>query len=468
MDPFASATTMLSALRNRQISAVELLELHLRRIGRYNPILNAIVMPDWENARKAAAAADEARARGEEGALLGLPLTIKDCINVRGLPSTMGSPTHAGRIAKADAPLVARVRAAGGITMGKTNMSTWAAGWHADNRLFGRTNNPWDLERTPGGSTGGGAAALAAGLTPLEFGSDSAGSVRVPPAFCGVYGHKPSETAVPRSGHFLDPPLPNPAAIIFVQGPMARSAEDLELAFDVVAGPEVGEDVAWRLEVPPARHERLADYRVAVLRPLDDCPLDDDIGAAFEGLAAELGRLGATLHEVRAEEILGDLHEHFQLYMTLVQPVVVNMICPTPEARQNALENCLSFKYEFDLARGLLGNPTDYLDWLLQREQYRARYRAFFQDWDLLLAPITSVPAVPHTLAREADHLKYPVLANLAGQPATAFPMGLTRTGLPIGLQVIGPYLEDRTPLRFAQLLARELGGFQPPPGYEE
>jgi amidase len=472
MNPFASATTMLSALQARQISAAELLELHLRRIERYNPTLNAIVISDFDHARQTAAAADMKRARGEDGPLLGLPLTIKDAIDVLGMPCTSGDPHQADRRPEADAPVAARVRAAGAVIMGKTNLSLWTCGWHAENPLFGRTNNPWDLERTPGGSTGGGAAALAAGLTPLEFGSDAAGSVRVPAAFCGIYGHKPSYTAVPRSGHFPGSPWPNPAAVIFVQGPMARSAEDLELALDVISGPEVGEDVAWRLELPPARHEQLCDYRVAVLEPLDGLPMDDEIIEALERLAQGLDRAGARVHRVRAEEILGDLNRYYQLYYSMVYAVLNNAFHRTaPEELRKDAEVLRALGQRihggrYDLTRGLVGVAVDYIDWHDQREQYRAAYRRLFRDWDILLAPITTVPTVPHSLAKEAQHLQYPVLANLAGQPATAFPVGLTRDGLPIGLQAIGPYLEDRTLLRFAALVAREWGGYRPPPGY--
>ncbi|HEY8287550.1 MAG TPA: amidase family protein, partial [Chloroflexota bacterium] len=200
LDPFAGAAVMLHALRDKQVSAVELLDLHLRRIEHFNPALNAIVTLDIETARARAAETDAARARGEDGALLGLPLTIKDCIYVKGLPTTGGIPDRATTIDEEDSYLAARIRAAGAVIMGQSNVPPYAGDWQSVNPLFGRTNNPWDLSRTPGGSTGGGAAALAAGLTPLEFGGDFGGSIRIPAAFCGVYGHKTSETAVARSG----------------------------------------------------------------------------------------------------------------------------------------------------------------------------------------------------------------------------------------------------------------------------
>src|SRR6266849_2067055 len=268
IDAFAPAVDMLAALRARRVSAVELLELHQMRIERHNPELNAIVEPDFERARREAEAADTRRARGEDAPLRGLPMTLKESINVRGLRTTVGMSVWKDFRAEHDAPVTTRVKGAGAVVMAKTNVPQMLADWQSTNPVYGRTNNPWDLSRTPGGSTGGGAAALAAGLTPLEFGSDIGGSIRVPAAFCGVYGHRPSETAMPRSGQFPFPPMPNAAVVMGVQGPLSRSADDLELALDVAAGSEVGEDVAWRLTIPPARRERLSEFRAAAPPPI--------------------------------------------------------------------------------------------------------------------------------------------------------------------------------------------------------
>src|SRR5258705_8037539 len=258
IDPFASAVEMLAALRARRVSAVELFDLHRRRIERHNPELNAIVAPDFERARRDAEAADARRVRGEDAPLLGLPMTLKESINVRGLRTTAGMEMWKDFRSEHDAPVTTRVKAAGAAVMAKTNVPQMLADWQSANPVYGRTNNPWDLSRTPGGSTGGGAAALAAGLTPLEFGSDIGGSIRVPAAFCGVYGHRPSETAMPRSGQFPMPPMPNAAVVMGVQGPMARSGDDLELALDVAAGPQGRGDGAWEINRPPARPRRLA------------------------------------------------------------------------------------------------------------------------------------------------------------------------------------------------------------------
>src|SRR5579864_2569346 len=296
VDPFASASNMLAALRAGQVSATELLEEHLRRIERYNPQINAIVIPNYEQARQRAAEADAAYARGASlGPLHGLPLTIKDCIEVAGLRTTAGVTHRADAISTQSAPVAQRVLNAGAVLIGKTNVPPYASDWQANNEVFGRTNNPWDPGRSPGGSTGGGAAALAAGLTPLEFGSDIGGSIRIPAAFCGVYGHRPSDSAVPRYGHVPGSPLPNPAAVMAVQGPLARSATDLELALEVIAGPIVGEDVAWRLELPQARHSSLSDFHIAIMPQAAWLPVDAEIVAALDDVATRLGRLGARV-----------------------------------------------------------------------------------------------------------------------------------------------------------------------------
>jgi amidase len=485
-DAFATATQMLAALGAGQVSAVELLELHRRRIERHNPSLNAIVEPDFERARHDAEAADARRARGESAPLLGLPMTLKESYNVRGLRTTCGMPCWKDFRSEHDAPVTTRVKAAGAAVMAKTNVPQMLADWQSANPIYGRTNNPWDLARTPGGSTGGGSAALAAGLTPLEFGSDIGGSIRVPAAFCGVYGHRPSETAMPRSGQFPFPPMPNAAVVMGVQGPMARSAEDLELALDVAVGADTGEDVAWRLALPPSRWQRLGDFRVAVLPWLDWVPVDAEIGAAVEALASRLGRLGCQVKTVQPDT-LGDHRAHYALYLTLLTAVTSARI--TAEQRRARAEVLRTREDDWSRAQrvGIESAAPDYIAWIGQREVHRAGWRAFFREWDVLLAPAFFTPAYPHrnkpwpetaaSIAATFDvngrpvleelGLFYPAVATLAGQPATAFPVGLTRGGLPVGLQAIGPYLEDRTPLRFAALVAQELGGFTRPPGYE-
>ena len=485
-DLFAPAGAMLAALAERGVSSLELTDLHLARIARYNPALNAVVVPAADP-RAAAEEADAALARGDARRLVGLPVTLKESMNVRGMQTTVGVPDWANYRATDDGAVPMRVLGAGAVLLGKTNIPPMLADWQAANPIYGRTVNPWDATLTPGGSTGGGAAAVAAGLSPLEFGSDIGGSIRVPAAFCGIFGHKPSETAVPRSGQFPFPVRPNANSLMGVQGPLARSAEDLELGLEVVMGPEVGEDVAWRLELPAARGERLADLRVAIMPRLDWLPISAEILEALDTLASRLSAAGAKVG-VAAPDSFGDLRAYHSVYMSMLAAVTSGRLTPEERARQ-AQRSASQDDDEWSAARAL-GSTAGVAEWgglHGRREEYRAAYRAFFRDWDVLLVPIVLRTAFPHfdrpwpdaddspMLMVDIDgqqipyenQLVYPALATLCGQPATAFPVGLSRTGLPLGLQAIGPYLEDRTSIRFAALASELMGGFVRPPGYD-
>ncbi len=484
-DLLGSATSMLRALRAREISASELLELHLDRIETYNSELNAIVTFNTDEARMRAKEADLSRDRGIDGPLLGLPVTIKDCIYVRGLPTTGGLAERAEEISAEDAPAVSRLRAAGVVLLGKTNVPPYASDWQSDNPVFGRSNNPWDLERTPGGSTGGGAAAVAAGLSPLELGGDFCGSVRIPAAFCGIYGHKPSVAAVPGIGHFPGGPLANAATPIAVLGPLARAANDLELALDVVAAPQVGDEVGWRLDLPPKRHEVLRDFRVAVLPSLSWQPVDDEITEALDTLATHLREAGAEVTET-APDMLGDMRDFFRAYTMVIS--AMSSLRLTADERHWQAERCRSLNDEMldAWADGLEISGQEYIEVFDKREQYRASFRRFFEGIDILLSPADIVNAYRHMDAPFPDRLMdedcrlavndgsviydrqcvYPSLASFSGHPATALPVGIGKSGMPVGVQALGPYLEDRTTIAFAGLVEREIGGYSPPPRY--
>jgi amidase len=477
VDPLTPAHILLEALRQRRASSVELTEQYLARIELYNSALNAVVTFDAGAARETARAADARREQGENLPLLGLPITIKDSIDVRGLPTTAGLTKRAQAVAMHDAPAVGRLRAAGAVILGKTNVPPYTGTWQTDNRLFGRTNNPWDLDRTPGGSTGGGAAAVAAGLSALELGSDIGGSIRGPAAFCGIYGHRPSESAVPRSGQFPGFSLPNSASVLNAVGPLARGAHDLELALDVISGAEPGEDAGWRLEVPPRRHERLRDFRVAVLPIPDWLPVSSAVEAALDAMIPLLEGVCARVEQTQPQGF--DLRVHHRLYASLLNAhFSFNMREPDDRRRARAARQRDSDdEFGADYARGLLASAQELLEWSGQREEYRASYRDFFRHWDILLAPIAPTPAFRHDADAESMEVEgrtfpydwltvLPGVATLSGQPATAFPAGRTGQDLPIGLQAIGPYLEDRTPIHFAGLMAGEIGGFDAPPGY--
>ena len=473
--PYSTATEMLGALRARTISSLELVELHLQRIEQRDGALNAIPVRTADRARDAARAADTALARGQRGALLGLPMTLKESTQTAGLPQSAGMPQFKDHEPAVDGTLAKAVFAAGACLLGKTNIPVALGDWQADSPIYGRTNNPWDLRRTPGGSTGGGGAALAAGMTPLEIGSDIGGSIRVPGAYCGVYGHRPSETAIPREGSFPMGDLPNPAGLMGVQGPLARSATDLELLFDVIAGPCIGEDAAWKLALPESRGARLKDFRVAVMPPMPWVKAASEMQGKVDELAHFLSQRGAKVAQGMPNL---DFEQYFRDYLCLLTVI-------TSQGRSRAEREATAARLRGSSALsaqadGFVLDAAGFLALVHRRESARAAWRAFFEDWDVLIGPMTLDAAFEHQTGPfnerrlrvdnetvpYALNLVYPMWAIFAGQPSTAFPGGLNRAGLPLGLQAIGPYLEDRTTLRFAQLLEREWQGFVPPPGY--
>ena len=475
--PYSTATEMLTALDNKTISSAELVELHVRRIEERDGRLNAIPVRTFDRAREAAERADRARAGGERAALLGVPMTLKESTQVAGLPQSAGIEPLKDYRPASDGPIARSVFAAGACLLGKTNIPVALGDWQADSPVYGRTNNPWDVERTPGGSTGGGAAALAAGMTPLEIGSDIGGSIRVPAAYCGLYGHRPSETAVPRAGSFPFGDVENPAIVLGVQGPLARSAVDMELLFDVVAGPGVGEDAGWRLDLPPARGEQLSDLRVAIMPTLDLVQPSAEMHAKVDELATFLGKAGATVGEAMPDV---DRSAYINDYMTLL--AVITSLGESRSAREETARDTNARNQDFmaAMAKGLTIDAMDYVMLLSRREAARAAWRAFFKDWDVLVCPTALDAAFKHQTDPQQErmlplddtevpyllNIVYPMWAIYTGQPATAFPAGLSSAGLPLGLQAIGPYLEDRTTIRFAQILGREWYSFEPPPGY--
>jgi amidase len=478
LNAYSSAADMAGLLRQRQCSARELLEAHLRRIERLDGSLNSIVVKDFERARRDADAADQRLARGETSPWLGVPITVKESVDVEGLPSTAGVLHRRGHVAGRDALTVARLRAAGGVVLGKTNVCTWLADFNADNPVYGRTNSPFDLRRTPGGSSGG-SATLAAGLCAMDLGSDLGGSLRVPAAFCGLYGHRPSESAVPNSGNFPGSTLPNAGIVMPIQGPQARHAIDLELALDTIGGADVGMNAGWVLQIPPSRHEQLRDFRIAMLPPVPWLEVDVEIAAALQQLADQLVRLGVHVRAVAPPGV--DLAESYAAFRTMMGVIVSSRWPEELRATVAAKKVASGEQFQIAEARGLRATSGEYIILHEQREILRAAWRDFFRNFDLLLTPATLCVAFEHTTVPtserrlhingkdlEFDYLSfYTGLSNFPGQPATAFPAGRNKAGLPIGLQAIGPFLEDRTPIRFAQMLAAEFGGFAPPVGYD-
>ena len=393
---FRPAVALAKALRAGELGSRELLEQYISRVERLNPKVNAVVAVDLERARRRADEADAARKRGSLlGPLHGLPMTIKDSLETEGLCTTCGVPELAKHVPSRDATAVARLRAAGAVVFGKTNAPTWAMDVQTYNPVYGTTNNPWDTTRSPGGSSGGAAAAVAAGLTALEMGSDIGGSIRNPSHYCGVYGHKPSYGIVPGRGHLPPPPGTLADTDIGVVGPIARSAEDLALALEVVAGPDEDQAVGWRLALPPPRRGALRDYRVAAW--LDDpaCPVDDAVRGRLEAVVEALVKAGVRVEEARPV----DFAEAYRDYLRLLLPVTT---AGAPDAVIAALaEHATQLAPDADdmQARVARFATQRHRDWLAaneKRQHHRARWAAFFRDHDVLLCPASPVTAIEH------------------------------------------------------------------------
>ena len=471
-------------LRAGEVSSLELVDASIARIEGLNPELNSVVAKDYERARESARRADAERARGRVlGVLHGLPMTIKDSLETAGLVTTSGAPELQDHVPTEDAVVVQRVLEAGAIVLGKTNLPTYAGDWQTYNAVYGRTNNPWDLTRTVGGSSGGAAASIAAGFASLEIGSDIGGSIRTPANYCGVYGHKPSHGIVPGRGHIPGPPGTKSEPDLAVVGPLARTAGDLKLALDVIAGPDTLARDAWKLELPLPRAERLEDFRVAYW--LDDplCPIDSKVRDQLE----------ATIEALRPHVKLVDLSLPFDLaqivplYVRLLLGVIgADMPGPLKALARvllpyYALADRLGIETDLVIKNAVRGIHLSHADWNRANEgrtRLRWQCHALFQEIDVLLTPIGPVTAFPHQtggnhLSRRIrvngqsrpymDHLCWVALASTAFLPATSAPVGFTEEGLPVGIQILGPYLGDRTTIRFAELLSEVRGGFIPP-----
>ncbi|OGL19166.1 MAG: amidase [Candidatus Rokubacteria bacterium RIFCSPLOWO2_12_FULL_71_22] len=480
--PFRSARQLARDIRRKKVGALELLELYLARVERHNPRLNAIVVTDLAGARKRARAADRALARGEVwGALHGVPMTIKESYDVVGMPTTWGLPQLKDNYPQRNALAVDRLLAAGVVLFGKTNVPLYLADWQSFNVVYGTTNNPWDLSRVPGGSSGGSAAALAAGLTGLEAGSDIGASIRNPAHYCGVFGHKPTYGIVPPRGQAL--PGRVAAGDISVIGPMARSAEDLALALGVMAGPDTIDGAGWRLALPAPGRKALREYRVAVMLTDPCAEVDTEVQDRLQALADFLGRRRAKVSD-RARPAI-DTAEANRVYVMLLRAATSGRQTPEEFQRNLELARGLAPGDESYFARMVRANTMSHRDWLAwneTRHRMRLAWAEFFREWDLLLCPAASSAAFPHDQAGErhertirvngrdvptTDQLFWAGFPGMAYLPSTVAPCGFTPGGLPVGVQIVGPQYGDRTCIAFAGLLEREFQGFVPPPGYE-
>jgi amidase len=455
-DLLRTATEAADLLRRRQISSRELTEALLARIDAVNPAVNAVVELRPEEALQEARDADEAIAGGAQGPLQGVPMTVKESFNVAGLHTTWGNPAFKDYVAQGDATVVARLKQAGAVLVGKTNVHAMLADFgQTANELYGSTSNPWDLTRTPGGSSGGGAAALAAALTFLEYGSDLVGSIHIPASFCGVYGLKPSAGIVPLTG-FQPPGPPVPQSEMTYMsaiGPLGRSAGDLRAALQVTAGPEAPTANAYSWALAPPRHRRLEDFRVGVVFDDEHAPVSSEIGALLSNAADTVARAGATIVEGWPSDI-------------------------EPGAEAESFGYHVGLFFAFQQPEQEFEGVAEFIHQENRRMSARAAWSRYFTDFDVFLCPANFTPAFPHdtrpfdqrtitTPEGERPYTDQPFWishASLPGLPAAVTPIGRTPGGLPVGGQVIGPLYEDDTPLVFAELLSELVGGYLPAP----
>lgn len=447
---FSGATAIAARIRSKELSAVEALDYFRARIERFNPSVNAVVVLDWERAYATARARDAALAGGViAGPLHGVPMTIKESFDVAGLPTTRGDPQLANNIPGEDDIVVQRLRAAGAVLFGKTNVPMHLTDLQSYNEVYGTTRNPWNLERGPGGSSGGSAAALAAGLAGVEFGSDIGGSIRGPAHYCGVYGHKPTYNLIgaSRLGSLERSGMPD----LCVAGPLARTAEDLAMLLELTRGPRpVDAQQPVQLREAPAS---LQGLRIALWAEDSRAPVQAGITERCLRLGNELSRRGARVSDNARPKFSSEHAGH--VYRELLNAETE----PT--------------------------NTLTHRQWLQlhdQRTQLRLQWREFFQDWDLVICPVAATTAFPHNHAAyrgrklliDGTQLPYfqqlfwAGLATCSYLPSTAFPTGCDADQLPLGLQAIGAEGNDRLTIAFAGWMARELGGFCPPPGYAD
>jgi len=486
---FMGAAEIAGLIRGKKISSVELTRLMLSRIAEIDKKINAINVLMEEEALTNAKKADEMLARGEIlGPLHGVPITIKDSFRIKGVVTTAGNPVLKDYVPEYDAASVARLKKAGAIILGNTNVPYMLDDHQSFNDIYGRTLNPWNLERSPGGSTGGGAAALAAGLSYLILGSDTAGSIRVPSHFCGVFGHKPTIDLVPKKGQI--PPLPGSLPYksngLSVAGPLARSAEDLKLLLEICGGPVEPESIAYSWKLPEVRKSNLKDFRIRYVMDDPLCPVSSEIKPVLDSALGKFGKAGLNLDEGWPVTI--DPEEQYLNYIYLLHAYVSGG-APDSEIVSLRAQASSDEKSLSKIRAQAFTNPHKYFKQQeSQRLKAREDWQEYFREYDAFVLPVAFIPAFPHiekpwypnnpdparrrilkTPEGERDYddiLFWISFATLTGLPATVFPVGLTETGLPVGLQIICPFLEDATPIYLAGKLAEITGGIGHPEGY--
>lgn len=452
---FASTTQLATAIRTGQVSAIEALEAHLEQIAAHNPALNAVVTLDAEQARKRAREADEALARGEVwGPLHGVPFTLKDAHATAGMRTTTGFPPLSDYVPQEDSTVTARLKAAGGILMGKTNVPVMLADYQTSNPIFGRTNNPWKSERTSGGSSGGAAAALAAGMTPFEIGTDLSASIRIPAHFCGVFGLKPTEQRVPLTGMIPGLPGPRSMRVMYCIGPMARTASDLALLYSLIAGPNGRDTEVQPVPVEEVPNLKLKKLRIAFAPTFPGFPVAAEMRAAVEELARRLSPLCERVEEATLPQL--NFNQEGASAGALIGMMTV-AFQPGEQERPTTL--------------------AQYLKALDRRDQSMLAWEQFFAEWDVLLCPPAMMTAFPHCepgspLRVDDQDITYWMVSahgtifNYTGHPSVVLPYTLDSAGLPIGIQMVGKRWGEARLLALAQALTEVGCTFQRPPGY--
>ena len=480
---FDSAHEILEKIKQREVSSLEVLESFLAQVEKVNPTINAIIALDIERAKEKAIEADnKINLKSKLGPLHGLPMTIKDAFEVEGIVSTGGNPAWKDNIPKRNAEAVQRLVDAGAIIFGKTNVPFLSSDLQSFNKIYGTTNNPWDLERTPGGSSGGSAAALAAGMTPLELGSDIGGSIRVPAHFCGLYGHKPSYNIISEVGHM--PPPPGSILTgngLSVAGPLARSPEDLEIALDVLVAAQEQDSQAWKVKLPKARTKKIKDLKIAVWPDEPYAEADDEITSLIKDTAEDLRHAGAKVETV---DLPISFEEIDKIYSLLLNPL---MLAGSPKETFETLaklNESLDPNDVSELAKVARGSVLKHADWVLVnaiRQNMRQKWREFFNKFDVILCPTCITPAFKHNHnpvherkltinGKDDEYLRATLWAGpavSAGLPSTNVPIGMSSNNLPISMQITGPYLEDKTCLEVAKVVRNIRGGFKIPPNLQ-
>lgn len=474
------AADLLRLLKKGEVSSLELVDHYIKRIEKFDGALNAIPVRDFDRARKAARKADKDRAAGKAtGPLAGLPMTVKESLQVAGLKTTWGAKQFTKNISKETAVAVTRLQDAGAVIMGKSNVALFLGDYQSYNPEYGTAHNPYDTGRTPGGSSGGAAAAVAAGLTGAEMGSDLAGSVRVPASFCGVYTHKPSFGVVPTVGHsiFPSPVMPD----LSVLGPIARSMRDVELMFSVIAGPTALDGRGWQLKLPKASFSSLKGMKIGVMIDVDGAPVASSVRKGVQDLAKWMKSEDAKVSTVKPPMAAA---AHDELFHGILKGVLAGRMDEATYTSRMQQAAKLKPSDKSPGAVALRDFTQTHWTWAQRhsaRTALRLAWEEIFAKFDVVLLPGTPIPGFPidesdppSSRKLDVDGRKEPYdiqwfwqgIASLSYLPSSVAPVGMSPEGMPVSVQVLGPFLGDNTTIAVAKMIEKRYHGFQPPAGY--